>query len=123
MRITPGMVEAGATRWASARDLDPNAMVAAIYQAMEERRHIEEMQARNPNAEKPVYKHQSWPAMRYGPGGQKKICNGPEDVPEGWANRPDDVDDGMRHPADEPRPSLDLPRRRGRPPKERAEAA
>lgn len=31
----------------------------------------------------------NWPAWFFGPGGESKIFNKPEDVPKGWADHPD----------------------------------
>lgn len=33
----------------------------------------------------------SWPAWRYGPGGQAQIFHSPEEVPEGWEDHPQKV--------------------------------
>lgn len=30
----------------------------------------------------------TWPSWMYGPNGAAKICNGPEDVPDGWVDSP-----------------------------------
>ncbi len=38
MKISPGMVEAGATRWAAVKHLSPESIVAAVYEAMDKLR-------------------------------------------------------------------------------------
>lgn len=35
-----------------------------------------------------------WPAWRYGPGGQSKLCPTPDDVPDGWVDHPSKLEDG-----------------------------
>lgn len=35
------------------------------------------------------YNHQDWPAVFYGPDGQRQVFNGPLEVPEGWHDSPD----------------------------------
>lgn len=32
-----------------------------------------------------------WPSWRYGPDGQAKVCNGPEEVPYGWTPKQGEI--------------------------------
>lgn len=47
----------------------------------------------------------SWPSWMYGPNGASMICNGPEEVPEGWVDSPAKV-------GQQPEPA---PKKKGKP--------
>ncbi|MEL6568183.1 MAG: hypothetical protein AAFQ22_07175 [Pseudomonadota bacterium] len=38
--------------------------------------------------EPPAHSPGAWPAWRYGPNGEAQIFQGPDEVPEGWADTP-----------------------------------
>lgn len=87
LTITEAMVEAGAIAYVKVKAQPPEAICAAIYAAMEERRDLEETRRKNPAAEKPVYVHQDWPKWIDHPdgGGKGKVFAKAEDVPADWA--------------------------------------
>ena len=109
-KVTPGMIEAGVNGMARARRqlIGDGGVVAQIFSAMELIQRQEEARQRlDDRAAGPApYVHQNWPAWRYGPGGESKIFQKPEDVPEGWTESvvvhvlPRDVD-APPHPMDE----------------------
>lgn len=86
MKLYPSMIEAGAAVYETARAKGQNAeaVVTAVYSAMEEHRVVEEARRANPNHEKVVYQHKDWPAWRQSPTGERRIFQREEDVPEGW---------------------------------------
>lgn len=88
-KVSVGMVEAGLSALAHSRKAHQSdeATCAAVWSAMDRVRLAEETR-RGANTPAPVYVHQSWPAWRYGPAGEAKVFQRPEDVPEGWINRP-----------------------------------
>lgn len=88
--ISVSMTEAGvlALERVNRTKQSSQAVVAAIYNAMESARRREVAKATNTPE---PYVHQAWPAFRYGPEGQKQVFNRPEDVPEGWQDSPDFV--------------------------------
>jgi hypothetical protein len=88
--ISPSMIEAGTvaleriqrTRQSAA------ATVAAIYNAMDSAKRREAVKG---TAKPEPYVHQAWPSFRYGPEGERKVFQRPEDVPEGWQDSPNFV--------------------------------
>lgn len=87
MKISPAMVEAGAAKWVEVKNLSPEALVAAVYSAMEGEREREEHKTKlGANLAPQPYVYQAWPAWRYGPNGESKVFQCAEDVPEGWTD-------------------------------------
>jgi len=116
--ISPSMIEAGTvaleriqrTRQSAA------ATVAAIYNAMDSAKRRETVKG---TAKPEPYVHQGWPAFRYGPEGERKVFQSPDDVPEGWQDSPNFVQAAKNIGAET---IADLPsgRRPGRPRKDAA---
>jgi len=88
MKISVAMVEAGifALDNIQRTKQSAEAVVTAVFSAMDAVRAREDVKA--PGAA-PVYVHQEYPAMRYGPDGARQVFKRAEDVPEGWGDRPD----------------------------------
>lgn len=67
------------------------------------------------------YKHQHWPAYRYGPKGEAEIFEKESDVPSGWTDHPSKVGEAKAAPKPAPAPKAadDAPpaKKRGRPAK------
>lgn len=47
-----------------------------------------------------------WPAWRYGPNGESKLCQTPDDVPKGWEDTPDAFDPKQAARGGEAKPTL-----------------
>lgn len=86
MKITTGMVEAGVSALARNRKLSDPSVVAAVFSAMMARKGADD--ARASGQAQPVREKTYWPSFRYGPDGQGKVFQRPEDVPEGWTDSP-----------------------------------
>ena len=86
MKITPGMVEAGVGALARSRKQSDPAVVAAVFSAMIARKGADD--ARASGQAQPEREVTYWPSYRYGPDGQGKVFQKPEDVPEGWTESP-----------------------------------
>lgn len=86
MKITSGMVEAGVSALARNRKQTDGAVVAAVFSAMIARKGAED--ARAVGKAQPAKEKTYWPSFRYGPDGQGKVFQKPEDVPEGWTDSP-----------------------------------
>lgn len=87
MKISVGMVEAGifALDKINRTKMSNEAVVSAVFSAMDAVRAREDVKSPTRPA---AYVHQSWPAFRYGPGGQSAKFLKIEDVPEGWVDSP-----------------------------------
>lgn len=90
MTVSNAMTEAGIATYEriNRARMSPQAIVAAIYNAMDTVRRREAIKAPGPAA---AYVHQSWPAFRYGPNGQSAKFTQESDVPPGWADSPKKV--------------------------------
>ncbi len=89
MKVSPAMVEAGVAALARVKKQNPvdESIVATVFSHMYGA-HLTE-QARMAGVDTKVpYVHKAWPAWRFGPHGNSKICHGPEEVPEGWTEHP-----------------------------------
>ncbi len=90
MSISTAMTEAGIAAYERIHRTkqSPQAIVAAVYTAMDAVRRRESIKA----PEKPKgYVHQAWPSFRYGPNGESRVFQRAEDVPEGWSDTPNFV--------------------------------
>jgi hypothetical protein len=90
MTVSNAMTEAGIATYEriNRARMSPQAIVAAIYNAMDTVRRREAIKAPGPAA---AYVHQAWPAFRYGPNGQSAKFTQESDVPPGWADSPKKV--------------------------------
>lgn len=91
MTVSNAMTEAGVATYEriNRARMSPQAIVAAIYNAMDTVRRREAIKAPGPAA---AYVHQSWPAFRYGPNGQSAKFASESDVPPGWVDSPKKLD-------------------------------
>lgn len=87
-KITTPMIEAGVAALAlGRRTLGDEAIVASIFSAMTQALRIDN--ARKAQEAPEPYHHQAWPSWRYSPaGGESKLCEDADDVPEGWLEAP-----------------------------------
>ena len=110
MKISPSMIEAGVGALARIKKQHPvdESIVAAVFSAMHSMMEAEQKRMAGVVVTK-AYVHQDWPAWRYSPEGDGEVFDKPEDVPEGWT-------DTM------PAHLVEAPKRRGRPPKAKADA-
>jgi hypothetical protein len=118
MTVSNAMTEAGIATYEriNRARMSPQAIVAAIYNAMDTVRRREAIKAPGPAA---TYVHQAWPSYRYGPNGESRVFLCAEDVPEGWSDTPDFVT-VAREMGAETMADLAEKRRPGRPRKEAA---
>jgi len=88
--VTVTMTEAGVNAYERIHRTrqSPEAIVAAVYNAMDAVRRRESIKA--PSAAT-AYQHNAWPSFRYGPNGERAVFQRPEDVPEGWQDSPNFV--------------------------------
>ena len=88
--VTTTMTEAGIAVYEriNKHRQSPQAIVAAVYNAMDAVRRREAIKAPGPA---PAYVHQDWPSFRYGPEGERAVFQRPEDVPAGWQDSPNFV--------------------------------
>lgn len=110
MKISPSMVEAGVAALARIKRQQPvdASVVAAVFSAMHSQMEADHRRMAGTTVEK-KYEHQAWPAWRYGPDGEGEIFARAEDVPEGWTDTLPAIAEAIA-------------KRRGRPPKVRADA-
>lgn len=87
MTVTTAMTEAGIAAYERVHRTkqSPQAIVAAVFNAMDAVRRRESIKAPGPAA---AYVHQEWPSFRYGPNGESKVFQSADDVPEGWRDSP-----------------------------------
>ena len=118
MTVTTAMTEAGIAAYERVHRIkqSPQAIVAAVFNAMDAVRRREAIKAPGPAA---AYVHQDWPSFRYGPNGESKVFQRAGDVPEGWRDSPNFVTVALEMGA-ETMADLAEKRRPGRPRKEAA---
>jgi hypothetical protein len=118
MTVTTAMTEAGIAAYERVHRIkqSPQAIVSAVFNAMDAVRRREVIKAPGPAA---AYVHQDWPSFRYGPNGESKVFQSAEDVPEGWQDSPNFVTVALEMGA-ETMADLAEKRRPGRPRKEAA---
>lgn len=131
MKITPSMIEAGVAALARIKRQHPvdASVVAAVFSAMHSAMEGEQKRMAGIVTTKP-YEHQDWPAWRYGPNGEAATFDRAEDVPEGWSDISvaATVYSGVHATNDVRREQAMLhaaraPRKPGRPPKVKTDAA
>jgi hypothetical protein len=118
MSVTTAMTEAGIAAFERIQRTrqSPQAIVATVFNAMDAVRRREALKQPGKPA---AYVHQDWPSFRYGPNGESKVFQRPEDVPEGWQDSPNFVTVAVEMGA-ETIADLAEKRRPGRPRKEAA---
>jgi len=118
MSVTTAMTEAGIAAYERIQRTrqSQQAIVAAVFNAMDAVRRREAIKAPGPAA---AYVHQDWPSFRYGPNGERKVFQRADDVPEGWQDSPNFVT-AAKEAGYETMADMVEKRRPGRPRKEAA---